>query len=96
MLIPKVFNPSHPSEFRPISLCNVILKIVTKTIKKRIKKFLPTVISENQSAFISNRLITNNILVAFEAFHKFYKTHNTKKDLVGIKLDMAKAYDRIE
>lgn len=78
------------------ALYNVILKIVTKAIANRIKNVLPHVISDHQSAFLSNRLITDNILVAFEAFHKIYKTMNTKKGLVGIKLDMAKAYDRIE
>ena len=95
-LIPKNNNPFRPSEYRPISLCNVILKIITKTIANRVKKVLPTVISDHQSAFLSNRLITDNILVAFEAFHKINKTNNSKKGLVGIKLDMAKAYDRIE
>lgn len=95
-LIPKTNNPTQPSEFRPISLCNVILKIVTKTIANRVKRILPYIISNHQSAFISNRLITDNILVSFEAFHKINKTSNSKKGLVGIKLDMAKAYDRIE
>jgi len=81
-LIPKVNNPTHPSNYRPISLCNVILKIVTKSIANRLKKVLPIVITGNQSAFISNRLITDNILVAFEAFHKLYMTRNSKKGMV--------------
>jgi hypothetical protein len=89
-LIPKINNPSHPSGYRPISLCSVILKIFTKTIANRIKRILPHVISDHQSAFLSNRLITDNILIAFEAFHKIYKTNNKRKGLVGIKLDMAK------
>lgn len=96
VLIPKINNPTQPSDYRPISLCNVILKIVTKTIANRIKNVLPQVISDHQSAFLPNRLITDNILVAFEVFNKIYKTNNTKKGLVGIKLDMAKVYDRIE
>jgi hypothetical protein len=95
-LIAKINNPTTPSDYRPISLCNVILKIITNTISNRIKKVLPTIISDHQSAFMSNRLITDNILVAFEAFHKINNTHNSRKGLVGIKLDMAKAYDRIE
>lgn len=95
-LIPKINKPILPSDFKPISLCNVILKIITKVIANRVKKVLPFVITDYQIAFLSNRLTTDNILVAFEAFNKIYKTTNTRKGLVGIKLDMAKAYDRIE
>ncbi|PNX71390.1 ribonuclease H [Trifolium pratense] len=94
-LIPKTNNPSQPSDFRPISLCNVTLKIITKTIANRIKAILPAIISPNQSAFVPGRLITDNILIANELFH--YLTQTTKKTgYVGIKTDMAKAYDRIE
>jgi len=74
----------------------VILKIITKTIANRVKKVLPFIVSDHQIAFLSNRLIADNILVAFEAIHKIHKTNNSKKGLVGIKLDMAKTYDRIE
>jgi len=78
-LIPKNNSPQRPSEYRPISLCNVILKIITKTITNRVKKVLPLIVSDHQSAFLSNRLITNNILVAFEAFHKIHKTKSLRK-----------------
>jgi hypothetical protein len=94
-LIPKVKNSTSPSDYRPISLCNVILKIITKTIANRIKTILPNIISHNQSAFVQNRLITDNTLVAFEIFH-YLKTTNRKKGYVGIKTDMAKAYDRVD
>ncbi|GAU34369.1 hypothetical protein TSUD_217090 [Trifolium subterraneum] len=94
-LIPKTNNPITPSEFRPISLCNVTLKIITKTLANRLKIILPDIISQNQSAFVPRRLITDNIIIANEVFHYFQ--HTTRKTgLVGIKTDMAKAYDRIE
>jgi hypothetical protein len=90
-LILKIKNPSTPSEYRLISLCNVILKIITKTIANRLKPILPNIISPNQSAFTKDHLITDNTLVAFEMF-QYLKTTNRKKGYVGIKTDMAKAY----
>ena len=68
-LIPKVKNPKFVSEFRPISLCNVLYKIFSKVLANRLKKILPNIITENQSAFTKSQLILDNILVAFESLH---------------------------
>jgi hypothetical protein len=95
-LIPKITNPSTPSDFRPISLCNVIMKIVTKTVANRVKTILPNIINEAQSAFLTGRMITDNSLIAFEAFHYLKKHRKTNQGYVGIKLDIAKAYDSLE
>jgi hypothetical protein len=94
-LIPKTDKPTTPNDFRPISLCNVALKIITKTIANRLKTILPDIISPNQSAFVPGRLISDNTLIANEVFH--YLSQTTKQTgYVGIKTDMAKAYDRLE
>ena len=95
-LIPKIVNPEHMSEFHPISLCNILYKIYFKVLANRLKKFLPSLISEHQSAFAKDRLISNNILVAFETLHHMKNHDSRKHGFMAIKLDMSKAYDRVE
>lgn len=82
-LIPKVKCPEDFSQFRPISLCNVTMKIVTKTIANKLKLVFPDLISEQQSAFLSPRpphkLITDNAIITFEIFHHLKKMKKGKK-----------------
>jgi len=73
VLIPKTSYPSNLTNFRLISLCNMVYKLITKAIITRLKGMLPHIISKTQSAFTPGRLITDNILVSYEVFH--YMSH---------------------
>ena len=63
-LIPKTVGPNRMTELRSISLYNVGCKIISKVLCQRLKRILPLLISETQSAFVSGRLISDNILIA--------------------------------
>ncbi|KAK2649115.1 hypothetical protein Ddye_016604 [Dipteronia dyeriana] len=96
VLIPKSKQLVRTNDFRPISLCNVIYKAVAKAIANRLKGVLGKVIAETQSTFIQGQLITDNAIVGFECIHALRTQKNGQKGALALKLDMSKAYDRVE
>jgi len=96
VLIPKVKSLEKMSDYRPISLCNFIYKIISKVMANRLKQILPQLISPSRSAIVPGHLITDNVLVAYETLHSMHCRKLGKKGSLALKLDISKAYDRVE
>ncbi|KAA3468713.1 reverse transcriptase [Gossypium australe] len=96
VLIPKIDNPKNMSYFQPISLCNVIYKIIPKVLVNRMSDILGDCINEAQGAFIPGKLISDNVLIACEVLHSLKMKKNGRRGNFALKLDMSKAYDRVE
>lgn len=95
-LIPKIPHPEYVAQLRPISCCNFIFKVISKIMVFRLKDLMGLLITPNQSTFVGGRMIQDNLLVAHEIFHDLKGRGANSKTNVAIKLDMSKAYDRVE
>lgn len=87
VMIPKITNPVKVTDFRPISLSNVIYKVVSKCLVNRLRPVLNDVISPAQSAFIPGRMITDNAFLAFECIHHTKQEKDHTKSFCAYKLD---------
>lgn len=95
VLIPKHDDPHTFKDFRPISLCNVLYKLVTKVLVHRLRPFLGDLISPLQSSFILGRGTKDNAILLQEIVYHMQKSKKKKGDIV-FKLDLEKAYDRVD
>nr|XP_027127799.1 uncharacterized protein LOC113743944 [Coffea arabica] len=93
LLIPKVQNPASFAQFRPISLCNFLNKVLFRILAERLAPLLPRIISLNQSRFVRGRQISDNYLLTQEVISGIGRKNRGGN--VALKLDMTKAYDRV-
>lgn len=96
ILISNTKDPQGMTNFRPISLYKVLYKIISEVLANRLKTTFPMCISQNQSAFVPSHMIHDNNLIAHELMHYLQSFKNGPNKGFVIKLDMSKAYDRIE
>ena len=90
-LIPKEAGADSPDKFRPIALCNVIYKIISKVIANLLKPLLPKLICPEQLGFVEGRQILDGVILVHEVIHSL---KSTQKLGMLIKLDIETAYDK--
>lgn len=95
-LIPKTKQPEEVAQFRPINLCNILFRIISKVLANRLKGYISKIISQTQCAFVLGRHIANNTILASEIANYMFRWRCWKQSFALIKLDISKAYDMIE
>ncbi|KAF8085592.1 hypothetical protein N665_0660s0001 [Sinapis alba] len=90
-----LFKSSSEGEFNQL-FDGFSSRIISKIIVSRLKPLLPDLVSPTQSAFVEERLITDNILISHEMIHALKTNDRVAKAFIAIKSDMSKAYDRVE
>lgn len=91
-LVPKGEEANTPDKFRPIALCNVIYKLISKVVANRLKPLLPLLVLPEQTGYVEGRQIMDGIILSNEVLHSL---KILKKPGMIMKLDLSKAFDKL-
>ncbi|KAJ1704151.1 hypothetical protein LUZ63_003930 [Rhynchospora breviuscula] len=94
-LIPKTEEPQSPADFQPISVGNILYRLVMRIIASRLRPYLTKVISKEQNAFLRGRCISENIILVKEVLHSFSRSDFKHKTFM-LKADINKAFDKLD
>ena len=93
-LVPKSADAEKISDYRLIACCNVIYKVISKILANSLKRLLPSFISSNQSTFVKDRLLMENVLLAYELVKNYHKDSVSAR--CAVKIDISKAFDLVQ
>jgi len=92
VVLPKVPNPDKPTDFRPISCCNVIYKCITKLLCNRLKEVFPHITDTGQGAFVKGRELLFNVMLCQDIVRGYHRKHTPS---CIMKVDLHKAFDSV-
>lgn len=92
-LVPKSPGAYAVSDYRPVSCCNIVYKVISKLLVKKLKPLLSEFVVPNQTAFVKGRLLVENTVLASEIVQGYHKNKYPKR--IAIKVDIAKAFDTV-
>lgn len=87
-LLPKITGADKMSQFRPISLCSTVYKVIAKIIKNRLRRIIPEAVQLNQVGFVQGWFLCENVLLASELVTDFDKPTDTTRGC--LKVDLSK------
>ena len=93
ILIPKRPGAENIQDFRPISCLNTLYKVISRILADRLKNVLPDLILPNQTCFIKNRLLLENVLLASEVVNRYHKKNRPAR--ITLRVDISKAFDSV-